>query len=144
MDVCIVDNFSRRLWDFELGIGSLTPIRSLRERAAAWREATGREIAVEVGDMLDYEFISRFLKTYEPDAVVHFAEQRAAPFSMIDRAHAVFTQYNNVIGNLNLLFGLKEVQVGPRRYTCRPREWTSALWTTSAAAFGTSSWVSGV
>ena len=91
MDVCIVDNFSRRLWDFELGIGSLTPIRSLRERAAAWREATGREIAVEVGDMLDYEFISRFLKTYEPDAVVHFAEQRAAPFSMIDRAHAVFT-----------------------------------------------------
>jgi UDP-sulfoquinovose synthase len=108
MDVCIVDNFSRRLWDFELGIGSLTPIRSLRERTAVWQRITGREIAVEVGDLLDYEFLSRVLKTYQPDAVVHYAEQRAAPFSMIDRAHAVFTQYNNVIGNLNLLFGIKE------------------------------------
>jgi UDP-sulfoquinovose synthase len=108
MDVCIADNFSRRLWDFELGIGSLTPIQTLQERTSAWRECSEREIAVEVGSLLDYEFVARLLDTYQPDAVVHFAEQRAAPFSMIDRSHAVFTQYNNVIGTLNLLFGLKE------------------------------------
>jgi UDP-sulfoquinovose synthase len=108
MDVCIADNFSRRLWDFELGIGSLTPIQTLQERTSAWRECSELEIAVEVGSLLDYEFVARLLDTYQPDAVVHFAEQRAAPFSMIDRSHAVFTQYNNVIGTLNLLFGLKE------------------------------------
>src|ERR671914_2003515 len=108
MEVCIADNFSRRLWDYELGIGSLTPIQTLQERTAAWRECSEREISVEVGSLLEYEFVARVLETYQPDAVVHFAEQRAAPFSMIDRSHAVFTQYNNVIGTLNLLFGLKE------------------------------------
>lgn len=108
MDVCIVDNFSRRLWDFELGISSLTPIRSLHDRVKKWKELSGKNISIEVGDLLDYDFISRVLKTYNPDAVIHFAEQRAAPYSMIDRAHAVFTQHNNVIGNLNLLFGLAE------------------------------------
>lgn len=108
MEVCIADNFSRRLWDFELGIGSLTPIQTLQERTAAWRECSEREISVEVGSLLEYEFVVRLLEQYQPDAVVHFAEQRAAPFSMIDRSHAVFTQYNNVIGTLNLLFGLKE------------------------------------
>jgi UDP-sulfoquinovose synthase len=108
MEVCIADNFSRRLWDYELGIGSLTPIQTLQERTAAWRECSEREISVEVGSLLEYEFVARVLERYQPDAVVHFAEQRAAPFSMIDRSHAVFTQYNNVIGTLNLLFGLKE------------------------------------
>jgi UDP-sulfoquinovose synthase len=108
MEVCIADNFSRRLWDYELGIGSLTPIQTLQERIAAWRECSEREISVEVGSLLEYEFVARVLERYQPDAVVHFAEQRAAPFSMIDRSHAVFTQYNNVIGTLNLLFGLKE------------------------------------
>lgn len=108
MDVCIADNFSRRLWDFQLRIGSLTPIRPLQERVATWGQVSEGEIAVEVGNLLDYEFVARLLKTYRPDAIVHFAEQRAAPYSMIDRAHAVFTQHNNVIGTLNLLFGLKE------------------------------------
>jgi UDP-sulfoquinovose synthase len=108
MDVCIVDNFNRRLWDYELGIGSLTPIRTLRERVAVWGEYSDREIRVEVGDLLDYEFVCRVLQEYRPEVVVHFAEQRAAPYSMIDRTHAVFTQHNNVIGTLNLLFGLKE------------------------------------
>lgn len=108
MDVCIADNFSRRLWDFELSIGSLTPIRPLQERVAVWEQVSERRIDVEVGDLLDYEFVSRLLKEYRPDVVIHFAEQRAAPYSMIDRAHAVFTQHNNVIGNLNLLFAIAE------------------------------------
>ena len=58
--------------------------------------------------MLDAEFVYATLRDFDPDAVVHFAEQRAAPYSMIDRAHAVYTQNNNVIGTLNLLYGIAE------------------------------------
>jgi len=108
MEVCIVDNFNRRLWDYQLGIGSLTPLCTLSERVKAWEEVSGKRIAMEVGDLLDYEFLAAVMKEYKPDAVIHFAEQRAAPYSMISRKHAVFTQYNNVIGTLNLLFALAE------------------------------------
>jgi UDP-sulfoquinovose synthase len=58
----------------------------------------------------DYEFLSGVIESFQPDAVVHFAEQRSAPYSMIDRKHAVFTQVNNVVGTLNLLFALREFQ----------------------------------
>jgi UDP-sulfoquinovose synthase len=106
--VGIVDNFIRRLWDYELGVQSLTPIRSLHERVEAWRERTGRSIEIFVGDLTDYDFVCNFFAEFEPDAVVHFAEQRSAPYSMIDRAHAVFTQINNVTGTLNVLFAIRE------------------------------------
>lgn len=104
----IVDNFVRRQIDHELGVQSLTPIATLKQRVRAWKEVSGQEIVVEVGDLLDWEFVSGIIKNYRPDAVVHFAEQRAAPYSMIDRAHAVYTQHNNVIGTLNLLFAIRE------------------------------------
>jgi UDP-sulfoquinovose synthase len=58
----------------------------------------------------DYDFLSSTIKAFAPEAVVHFAEQRAAPYSMIDRKHAVFTQVNNVVGTLNLLYALREFQ----------------------------------
>jgi UDP-sulfoquinovose synthase len=108
MEVVIADNMSRRLWDYQLGIGSLTPLASPQERVAAWAAQTGHPIGLEVGDLLDYAFLSRVIQTYRPTAVVHFAEQRAAPYSMIDREHALFTQANNVLGTLNLLFALRE------------------------------------
>ena len=60
--------------------------------------------------MNDYEFLSGVIENFQPDAVVHFAEQRSAPYSMIDRKHAVFTQVNNVVGTLNLLFALRELR----------------------------------
>lgn len=107
-EVVIVDNFVRRQIDHELGVQSLTPIRTLSERVRAWKEVSGQEIGVEVGDLLDWEFVSDFMRRHRPDAVVHFAEQRAAPYSMIDRAHAVYTQHNNVIGTLNLLFAIRD------------------------------------
>jgi UDP-sulfoquinovose synthase len=108
MEVVIADNCSRRLWDYQLGIGSLTPLASPQERVAAWQELTGQSIGLEIGDLLDYAFLTRLFATYRPTAVVHFAEQRAAPYSMIDREHALFTQANNVLGTLNLLFALRE------------------------------------
>jgi len=106
--VAILDSFVRRLWDHEIGVESLTPIRSLRERVLLWEELTGDRLAVFVADLQDHQALSRALGEFEPDAVVHFAEQRSAPYSMIDREHAVFTQVNNVVGTLNLLYALRE------------------------------------
>jgi len=107
--VCIADNFARRQWDHEVGAQTLTPIRPLTERLRVWQELTGNTIESFVGDVTDYDFLSSMMKAFEPEAVVHFAEQRAAPYSMIDRKHAVFTQVNNVVGTLNLLFAIKEI-----------------------------------
>jgi len=108
--VAIVDNFARRQWDHELGVQTLTPIRPLSERLRIWQQLTGKSIELFVGDVTDYEFLASTVKAFEPEAVIHFAEQRAAPYSMIDRKHAVFTQVNNVVGTLNLLFALREFQ----------------------------------
>ncbi len=107
--VAIADNFSRRHWDFELGVQTLTPIRPLPERLAVWQQLTGRTIETFVGDVMDYEFVASMIQAFEPEAVVHFAEQRSAPYSMIDQKHAVFTQVNNVAGTLNLLFAIREL-----------------------------------
>jgi UDP-sulfoquinovose synthase len=107
--VAVVDNYVRRTWDHELGAQTLTPIRPLAERLRVWNELSGRQIELFVGDVTDYEFLASFVKSFEPEAVVHFAEQRSAPFSMIDRKHAVDTQVNNVVGTLNLLYALKEL-----------------------------------
>ncbi len=108
--VAIADNFSRRQWDHELGVQTLTPIRPLSDRLRIWQDLTGNVIDLFVGDVTEYDFLSSVIKDFEPEAVVHFAEQRAAPYSMIDRKHAVFTQVNNVVGTLNLLFALREFQ----------------------------------
>ena len=107
--VAIVDNYVRRLWDHELGAQTLTPIKPLAERLRVWNELSGRQIELFVGDVTDYEFLASFMKSFEPESIVHFAEQRSAPFSMIDRKHAVGTQVNNVVGTLNLLFAIKEL-----------------------------------
>ena len=107
-EVVIVDNFVRRTIDLELGAESLTPIADPKERVKAWQEVSGQTIALEYGDLVDWEFVSDLFARHQPDAVVHYAEQRAAPYSMIDRRHAVYTHYNNVIGNLNVLFAINE------------------------------------
>jgi UDP-sulfoquinovose synthase len=108
--VAIVDNYLRRQWDFELGVQTLTPIQPLTDRLRVWQELTAETIEVFTGDVTDYEFLASVIESFRPEAVVHFAEQRAAPYSMIDRKHAVFTQVNNVVGTLNLLFALHELQ----------------------------------
>jgi len=109
-EVAIVDNFLRRQWDFELGTQTLTPIQPLSERLRIWQELTGKSIEQFVGDVNDYEFVSTVFEEFRPEALVHFAEQRSAPYSMIDRKHAVATQVNNVVGTLNVLFAIQEFQ----------------------------------
>jgi UDP-sulfoquinovose synthase len=107
-DVTIYDNFMHRHFDLECGFHSLIPIHSLQERTAAWKEVSGRQIQLCIGDTMDYEALAPVFQVFQPEAVVHFAEQRSAPYSMIDRKHAVFTQANNVIGTLNVLYAMKE------------------------------------
>jgi UDP-sulfoquinovose synthase len=108
-DVAVADNFVRRQYDFELGADSLVPIQSLQTRIAAWHELTGKSIAPFIGDLTDADFTYQMIRDFRPDTVVHFAEQRAAPYSMIDRKHAVYTQVNNVVGTLNLLYAIAEI-----------------------------------
>ncbi len=108
--VAIVDNFIRRQWDHELGAQTLTPILPLSDRLRTWTRLTGKAIELFVGDVTDYDFLLSTGKQFEPEAIIHFAEQRSAPYSMIDRKHAVFTQVNNVVGTLNVLFAIREVQ----------------------------------
>ena len=108
-EVAVADNFARRHYDDELGVESLVPIEPLRVRIAAWKEITGKDIGCYVGDLCDPVFAYRIISEFRPDAVVHYAEQRAAPYSMIDRGHAVYTQSNNVLGTLTLLYAIAEI-----------------------------------
>jgi UDP-sulfoquinovose synthase len=81
-EVAIGDNFLRRQWDFELGVQTLTPIQPLAERLRVWQELTGKSIELFIGDVTDYDFLSSMFTDFEPEAVVHFAEQRSAPYSI--------------------------------------------------------------
>ena len=107
-EVAIMDNLSRRNWDEQLGFDTLTPIASLHKRVAKWQELTGREIKTYVGDICDFGFLEAAVKEFEPTAMVHFGEQRSAPYSMMDRNKAVFTQMNNITGTINVLYAIKE------------------------------------
>ncbi|HIW13735.1 MAG TPA: NAD-dependent epimerase/dehydratase family protein [Candidatus Salinicoccus stercoripullorum] len=109
-EVTILDNMVRRKIDNELHSNSVTPIASLEERVAKWKELTGKDIKIYEGDLNHYDFLSLVFKNERPEAFVHFAEQRSAPYSMIDREHAVYTQQNNVLGNLNVLYAIKEFE----------------------------------
>ena len=108
--VAILDNFVRRQWDHELGAQTLTPILPLSDRLRTWARLTGKTIDLFVGDVMDYDFLLSVVQQFEPETIIHFAEQRSAPYSMIDRKHAVLTQTNNVIGTLNVLFAIRETQ----------------------------------
>ena len=108
-EVQAVDNYLRRHAHAEAGTDSLTPIAaSLPERASAFRGVTGLEIGVSEGDLLDWDVVERIFRDFRPEAIVHYGEMPSAPYSMIDREHAVFTQTNNVINTLNVLYAMAE------------------------------------
>jgi UDP-sulfoquinovose synthase len=108
-EIAVLDNLARRDWDRELGYESLVPIAALPDRIDAWTSVSGLRMDVFVGDLCDGDFVHASLRSFGPDTVVHFGEQRSAPYSMIDREHAVFTQVNNVVGTLNVLFAIAEI-----------------------------------
>jgi UDP-sulfoquinovose synthase len=108
-DVVIVDNLSRRKIDIDLGVESLTPIATIRDRLTAWEQVGGRPIRFESLDIAkDYELLLALLRQERPEAVVHFAEQRAAPYSMKSSSTKRYTVDNNVNGTHNLLAAIVE------------------------------------
>ena len=108
-EVALVDNFLRRAMSVELGAGSLTPIQGLQARVKAFEEVTGHRIPAYIGDLADPQFVDRVFTEFKPESIVHYGEQPSAPFSMIDRKHAVETQRNNVEGTLNVLFAMRDI-----------------------------------
>jgi UDP-sulfoquinovose synthase len=111
-DVAVVDNFARRRWVEEAGSDSLTPIASLEERLAAWKEVAGKSIEPYVGDISEGTFIGEVVRDFAPDAIVHYGEQPSAPWSMKGVDEAVVTQANNVIGSLKLLWAMRDYAPG--------------------------------
>jgi UDP-sulfoquinovose synthase len=108
-DVHVVDNYLRRLVHTEQGTDSLVPVgEDLPARAAAWREVTGYRIGVTEGDLTDWSVVERAFTGFEPDTIIHYGEIPSAPYSQMSREHAVFTQYNNVINTLNVLFAMRD------------------------------------
>jgi len=105
-DVMVVDNFAKRQWELEEGIDPVKSIPNLHSRVEAWKSVTGKTISVSIGDLCNHRFVYDLLDRFNPDAIVHYAEQPSAPYSMQSREKAVYTQHNNVIGNLNLLFAI--------------------------------------
>lgn len=104
-----VDHLLRRQWVEELGSQSALPIRSIDERQQAFHHRYGKRLVFRYGNLQDYSFLKSFLADFIPDAIVHLAEMPSAPYSMIDQEHSVFTQQNNVIGSLNLLWAMREI-----------------------------------
>ena len=107
-DVIVVDNFIKKKMELEFGFKPLIPQLSLQERAKKWNLNQDNPVKVVIGDLLNHRFVRDILSEHKPDAIVHYAEQPSAPYSMSNRERAVFTQQNNVIGNLNLLFAIKK------------------------------------
>jgi UDP-sulfoquinovose synthase len=107
-EVSVVDNFSRRRWVEAQGSDSLTPIATLEERIAAWTEVSEKDITSYVGSIEDPEFLEQVIIETKPEAIIHYGEQPSAPYSMASREQAVETQQANVIGNLNLLFFMRD------------------------------------
>ena len=111
-DVTILDNLSRRKIDIDLEVDSLTPIAAIGERLRAWREVSGREIGfVNVDLATEYDRLASILLELRPDAIVHFAEQRAAPYSMRSEKTKRYTVDNNVRATHNLLAAIVDTGV---------------------------------
>ena len=102
------DLFLRREWVAETGSQSATPIRRMTERLEAFRDHFRVNLQFRRGDLQDYSFVLNCFRSFQPEAIVHLGEMPSAPYSMIDVHHAVFTQMNNLMGTLNILFAMKE------------------------------------
>ena len=108
-DVMVVDNLAKRQWEAEVDGTPLEPVPSLRHRVRSWQEVSGKEMKVAIGDIAEnHRFLYRVFEDFRPEAIVHYAEQPSAPYSMMGRGNAAYTQRNNVQGTLNVLHAMKK------------------------------------
>lgn len=108
-EVGVVDSFHKRFWEMRIGVQPLAAPPLFTKRAQIWEEVTGRKIRCWVIDLTERNAVEDLFREFRPDAIVHYAEQPSAPFSMIDGDHAVLTQENNVTGNLNVMFAMRDI-----------------------------------
>ena len=107
--VAVVDNYLRRRLCREEKVDFLFAVPELDERAALWRSVSGHEIAVYIGDLNAWDFMAQVFEKFEPEAIVHYAEQPAAPYSMLNRKAATLTLQNNLTVTANLIFAVRKL-----------------------------------
>jgi UDP-sulfoquinovose synthase len=107
-EVAGMDLLLRREWVAEVGSTSAIPIADYSDRLKAFEDLFGSKLDFRVGDLTDYDLLLSFLSEFQPEAIVHLGQMPSAPYSMIDQKHAAWTQVNNVISNLNLLWAMRE------------------------------------
>ena len=109
-EVAVLDNMIKKQWELELGVNNLSQTQTLHKRVKTWEKITGKKIKLFVGDIATSpRFIYKVVRDFNPDSIVHYAEQPSAPFSMISREKCVHTQVNNVVGTLNLMFAIQKI-----------------------------------
>jgi UDP-sulfoquinovose synthase len=109
-EVAVVDNYFRRQACTALNCEPLITVPNLHKRSLLWEAASGCRVPVHIGDVCQYSFLSRIFKEFQPEGVVHYAEQPSAPYSMIDREAAIFTLTNNLVSTANLIHAVAEFQ----------------------------------
>jgi UDP-sulfoquinovose synthase len=107
-EVALVDNYFRRRACLELDREPLLPVPDLHQRAALWEGVTGCRLQVNIGDVCDYPFLLEVFRGFQPEAVVHYAEQPSAPYSMMGQRQAVFTITNNLVSTANVVHAVQE------------------------------------
>jgi len=107
-EVWVADNFAKRQWELEEGIEPLLATPTLHRRVDRWNELTDNKIHLRVGDLCNHRFVYNMFRDIKPDVILHYAEQPSAPYSMQGRDAAVYTQHNNVVGNLNVMFAMQK------------------------------------
>ncbi len=108
-EIAGADSYYRRDWVQEMGSQSATPIRKMTERLEAFRENYGKNLQFFKGDLTDYGFVENLFKHFKPEVIVHLGEMPSAPYSMIDVKHATWTQTNNIVGTLNMLYAMRDI-----------------------------------
>lgn len=107
-DVALIDNYFRRRASRELNREPLIPLPNLHQRSAIWEAVSGHRGSVNIGDVCDYPFLLKVFRQFQPEAVVHYAEQPAAPYSMMGHKEAIFTLTNNLVSTANVIHAVKE------------------------------------
>src|SRR5690242_17562597 len=107
-NVMVVDNYLRRRLAREESVEPLFEVPDLRARVSRWREKSGNEIEARIGDLCDWDFVSEVFQSFRPEALVHYAEQPAAPYSMLNRRSATLTLQNNLRVTINAIYGVRE------------------------------------
>ena len=108
-EIAGADNYYRRDWVQEMGSQSATPIQKMTDRLKVFRENFGKNLQFFKGDFVDYGFVENIFKHFKPEAIVHLGEMPSAPYSMIDVRHATWTQTNNIVGTLNILYAMRDI-----------------------------------